>query len=113
MWPALTSAAVELLPCAQAGIEADVQTGDVSARTMTLSRTLIARAGALHIVAACTLRLDVLADERHHVGEHAGALRQVRRMAGMALHRDIFERDIAAGLAIIGAETLRLIAGKN
>src|SRR5580704_7148696 len=39
----------------------------------------------------------VLADERHHALEHVAALRQVRRMAGVALHLDIVQRDVAAG----------------
>src|SRR5580692_557271 len=40
----------------------------------------------------------VLADERHHALEHVAALRQVRRMAGVALHLDIVQRDVTAGL---------------
>src|SRR5580700_3889244 len=47
---------------------------------------------------------DVLADERHHALEHVAALRQVRRMAGVALHLDIVQGDVTAGLFVIGDE---------
>src|SRR5580704_16846720 len=44
-------------------------------------------------IAACRSPLrsnrGVLADERHHALEHVAALRQVRRMAGVAFHLDI------------------------
>src|SRR4029077_17913034 len=48
----------------------------------------------------------------HHALEHVAGLRQVRRMAGVALHLDIMKRDVAAGLFVIGDEALRLVAGK-
>src|SRR5580692_5364470 len=62
-------------------------------------------------ISSCSNR-SVLADERHHAFEHVAALRQVRRMAGVALHLDIVQRDVAAGLFVIGDEALRLVAGK-
>src|SRR5690348_8949434 len=57
------------------------------------------------------LWLRVPCDELHHMGEHVTRLGQVRRVAGMALHGDVFERDLAPGIAIIGDEALRLVFG--
>src|SRR5580700_6518275 len=64
--------------------------------------------------AAFSSRLDrrVLADERHYALKHVAGLRQVRRMAGVTLHLDIVQRDVAAGFFVIGDEALRLVAGK-
>jgi hypothetical protein len=54
----------------------------------------------------------VLADEGHHAREHVAGLRQVRRGAGVALGVDADEVDVAAGLAVGGAEALRLVAAR-
>ena len=34
-------------------------------------------------------------------------------MPGVAFHRDVLQRDVAAGLAVIGDEALRLVAGER
>src|SRR5690349_13288190 len=62
--------------------------------------------------AALALQLDLPVHERHHALEHVASLRQIGRMAGMAVRLDIFERDLAASLAIILDKALRLVAGE-
>src|SRR6187397_1942413 len=51
--------------------------------------------------------LHVFLHERDHPVEHVAGVRQIRR-AGPAIHVDVLERDRAAGLAVVGAEALRL-----
>src|SRR6266568_9685536 len=58
------------------------------------------------------LHLHVPVDEAHHALEHVAGLRKVRRVAWMPVGFDIVERDLAAGLAIGGDETLGLVAGE-
>src|SRR5690242_6895691 len=53
---------------------------------------------------------DVLADELHHALEQVAALGEVRRLAGLPFHVDVLQGDGAAGLAVGGAEALRLVA---
>src|SRR5215475_13922802 len=50
---------------------------------------------------AQSLSLDLPVHKRHHALEHVAGLRQVGRMAGVAVRVDIFQRDLAARLAII------------
>src|SRR5262249_11466309 len=69
-----------------------------------------ARPGNAVWAGASALGVDVPAHERHHALEHVAGLREIRRMAGVAVHVDIVERNLAAGLAIIGDEALRLVA---
>src|SRR3982074_1453766 len=59
-----------------------------------------------------TLSLHLLMNEGHHALEHVAGLRQVRRVTGVLAAFEIFERDLATGLAVARDETLRLVAGE-
>jgi hypothetical protein len=68
------------------------------------------RKAAQYGFADCALPFHVPPHELHHPGEHVAGLRQVGRAAGVAVGVDVFQRDLAAGLAVGGAEALRLVA---
>ncbi len=63
----------------------------------------------MRATAPSPIDLDVLVHKRDHAVEHVAGLRQIRRVAGVPLRLDVFERDLAAGLAVVGDEALGLV----
>src|SRR5712672_873950 len=56
------------------------------------------------------LDLHMAVHEAHHLLEHVAGLRKVGGVAGMPVALEIFERNLATGLAVGGDEALRLVA---
>src|SRR6266511_4596450 len=96
---------MRLLPCRLRSKRSPDERSDIRGQPLRMSPAFrCAHAGYV------LTGLDVPPHERHHALEHVAGLRQVRRVTGVPLGVDIFQRDLAAGLLVVRDETLRLVA---